>query len=375
MKKFLIIILFFALVTPVNAAGVLNPKMGVQAPFTSFGSTVSLSATTFAVDGSWNFGVAGSKALLYRFTSPVQQVSGNLTCYVYATAKTGSPTGQEMVLYTGPNFGADDAQRPNSTAVATSTNVDVSALTLPGWIEYDFTGVTLATSTYFAAITNTTATPASNFVTYFVRPQNFLNGFRVSVYSTTDGLTTDPVLQSSSTEPPIVCKFNDGTLMGNPYVSTVTLTSNTNYRGMRFQYDANVEVAGFIQAFSTTLVGTWYLYQGANLIETIIPDRYQLNNNSAIFFSSPRTFTGGVPYDIVWKPISSTSIGTGASTGVSPPADVSAATFSQMGTLNGATPGSFTYTQGDFTGIVLLPNNIPAASGSSLTDILGNVLQ
>jgi hypothetical protein len=345
----------------------LHNAMGVQSTFLFLGGTGSVSTTNLDIDSNFSFGVSGD-AFLVRFNTPVAQTSGNLTVYAYLVTKTGSPTSVTCAIYAGSS-GADDAQRPNSTVVATVTN-DLSAASNATWQTFSLTGVTLTQgATYWVIITNGTGTPGSNFPQFRVRSLNLWTSNRMPGYITADGVATDPSLQGAAADGPIVIKFDDNSLMGNPYVVTTAHANNQNDRGQRFKFDADVDFAGFIDMnmLPAAATGTFDLYQGASLLESITLDRSQANNAGVVWFSQIRRFTAGVAYDLVWNPTSNTTIGLYVNAGASAPADVDACLLQNFSYVDGATPGSYTATVGAITSLILMPDNLVAAAAGGGT--------
>ena len=372
----LIIILFsllsFILSSSLSYAGVLSNEMG-QGPMASWlGNTASVSSTNTDLNAAFVFNTSGT-ALGIRFTSPVTQSSGSLTIYLYLAAKTGTPTNTQMDIYPGPS-GADDPQRPGSTGVlCTVTSVDLSGVSAPAWATYSATGCTLtAGNTYWAVFSNNTATPASNYPSFRNRGLNGLIGYRLSGWSTTNGFTTDPSLVgSTTTEFPAVFKFNDGTLMGQPYVVSTTHASNANDRGVRFRFSQKMKFAGLYAANIKTSATNMKVYNGSTLVDNITIDLSLLNNfaSQAFFFSTPLTFEANTDYDIVFTGGAAATSFPMITAGTSPPADVTACTYTNQSYVDGTTPGSYTITSNATGSIILIPDSFVAnsATGTSIS--------
>lgn len=324
------------------------------------------SVTSTTLNAAFNFGASGAAAGVL-FSSPVEQTNGTLDFYAYCSAKTGSPTDSVAILYR-TQVASNDPDRPFPIAIATSTSVDVNAnCTSASWLQYSFTGVTLYSGThYFALVTNTTATPASNNFAIVTRgavdgyiPQNIYSF--MSARTTTDGFTTDP---GGVTSFPGVLKFNDGSLMGIPWVATEAHASNSNYRGNGYVFDEDVTVS--CADFTDTASGgldTIAIYQGASTVYSTTTN-YEFQQRVGVRCFPQKTLTGGSRYDVVarYNPSSAGSI---ATMGNFPPADVRNVN-TNIFYVDGATPGSFTATTTKIMyGLLFLDNNpaIPASGG------------
>jgi hypothetical protein len=355
----------------------LNAKMGTSPPFSEFGAYAgSVSTTSFAINDAFVNATSGP-AYCFRIVSPVSQTTAALTIYAYLSTKTGSPTAVHASVYAGPS-GVMDAQRPDTgAALATSAAVDVSAQADDSWTTFSIASISLtAGATYWVVIHNATATPASNYPTYWTRRWNGNSALaRFAAYTTANGFTSDPTIVSAGSEFVACMKFSDGSFLGNPYVVSTAHASNTNDRGARFVFDADTRVAGIhnstvggLQNANLTAVK---VYQGATEIASITPDLSQMTNGGPMYFSDVLTFTGGVAYDVVGKYGGNATAGWRVDAGMSPPADVAACMASQVQYVDGATPGSYTAVDG-LCAIAIMLNNIPGgASGGQTSYIWG----
>ncbi len=112
------------------------------------------------------------------------------------------------------------------------------------------------------------------------------------------------------------------------------------------------------------------IYNGASLIDNVTLDLSQKNNASAmpIYFTSVLTFSANTDYDVVFTgmPSNTTTFAViDANAASSPPADVTALTYTNQSYVTGATPGSYTVTANATGGITLIPDSfVPTASTS-----------
>jgi hypothetical protein len=358
------------------------PHLALSSTFGSMGSmmvgiTDTGTVTQTAVSTAFNFGVAGSTMVGVHFIAERDQTLGSLTMYVYCTAVTGTPSNSIAVLYDTAAQFANDVNRPNSTATATSTNTDMSGCASQQWVTYSFTNVTLISGqSYFIGITNTTATPASN--NFSITTRGAIDSAlgcastaplcerRFETFTTTDGFTTDPTVTSVGYAS-FILKYNDGTLVGNPFVvAAQTPANNANMRGFRVTFDEDVNVIGL---GLTGLNGdadakAYAIYNGAVQVASSSLDRYAYSLSSATMFSSAVTLSGGVTYDFVMEGIGGNIATTGGiyAIGNNPPADV-VAVNDKFTYVTGASAGSLTSTTtAIWAGWVLLDTN-PAITG------------
>ena len=349
-----------------------------------FGYTGSSTTATLALDSVFVYETSGDGAIWY-FNSPVTQSSAALTVYVYCTAATGSATSSSVVIYDSQTDTAGDPQRPPAGAspLATSGNVDASSCGTAKWLTYSIASVSLtAGSWYFVIAKNDTATPGSNHFTVMTRGPLFsqvgtpsgtgITGPGIRASTTTDGITTDPSQATSNTQQAAaVIKFGDGTIIGSPWVATSASASNDEYRGTRFTFDEDVIVSGVTVAntVTATIATTLEIYNGASQLRTVTLDVFSKGNGISANFAAI-TFTGGTAIDVVLKPASSATVGTYATIGTSPPADVQTAA-GPVTYVNGATPGSFTNTSNRMIPITLTIDTNPAISGGGGTSCIG----
>lgn len=336
-----------------------------------FGFYSTNAVATFAVDSAFVYGVSGS-AWIAIFNSPVSQTNGAFTLYVYCSAVTGTPGSSSIDIYASSSGG--DGQRPSGSILATSSNTSASGCGTASWLTYSIASISLTVGQYyFVILHNDTAVPGSNNFTLTTRgvsPSANVGTFNrlFATCSTTDGISTDPTCGSATIQPHGVMKFSDGTIIGYPFVVTAASTSNTAYRGNRYNFDEDMKVAGVtvIGVVATSSVVTMEVYNGASQLSTVTMDNYSRLNGMSAFFAAPVTFSGGTAIDVVWKPSANTTMGTYMTTGNSPPADVTTSAGTGISYVTGATPGSFTNTVAQFIPLALILDTNPAiASGGA----------
>lgn len=333
-----------------NTLGIIAPTLERGAPASSVSGTTFALNTAFVPSGSGN-------AIGYRFTAPLSQTSASFTLYMYMTAISGSPTAVRMDLYNGPSS-SQNVNRPDPSAALSSTgNVDVSAQPTASWTTFTIASASLVQgATYWAIIYNATATPASNFPTYMVRGFQTAFTSRYIIASTTAGFSTDsPTVYGS--DAPVVTKFSDGTIVGMPGVRSVSHASNTNDRGMRFNYPYSVRVNGVYCGAANTSVSNIKVFQGVTEVaSTPTMDFTQRSQGSTNYFTSPIVFSANTNYDVVMRVSASATAGPRIDAGDGIPADISSSFPSFVKYIDG-TPGSFTTSYG-WTGMWLLYDEI-----------------
>lgn len=380
MKKIVSYILIFGLLLATNSVQAITAPWGRAQGSFMVGVQDDGSVTGITLDTAFVNGTSGD-FMGFRFNAPVTQTNAAMTVYVYCnTTGAGTPDSATALFYASASGVMDDDRPTTGAASSTSAVVDMTGcLTSARWQTFEFTDVTtVAGLAYFGGITNTHATPASNnfSIVYRGSLDSFLgSGSNVRLWAaanTTDGFATDPANTNIPTS--VVIKFADGTIIGNPFVATAAITSNTNYRGMRISLSEDVTTSCMGGIVLTTLLDSSYeIYQGSTQIVTVSPDKFTVNNSGFVCFPTI-TLTGGLDYDLVYKPNSATGIDTQYTMGNGPyPADL-ASVLPNISYVNGATPGSFTETATTTVTRYLLLDDNPAISGGG-TDILGNVIQ
>lgn len=295
----------------------------------------------------------------------MSQTSATLKLYALCTAVTGTvTTSARAFIYDCPD-GAEDDDRPGNTLVATSDDRTPSANT---WTTFTFTATLTAGATYWFLITNVNGTPASNYFTYATR--GTLDGFFwqgqqfASCGSDVAGHSADPTAATGSGV--YVIAYSDGTLDGFIWAGSAAHASNANDRGNRVVFLQDMVVSGVtFPGVRTTSIVTFeinHATNGANLL-TLTLDKNQINNAQGWNFP-PVLLSAGVHYDFVCTYSGSTAIGTSYNAlEASPPADVAACIPGWLiGTVSGATPGSYSLTAGSaFADFIVLIDPAPRA--------------
>ena len=332
------------------------------------------------IDTAFVFETSGD-AFFVRFNSPVSQSSGTLTIYLYiptgAANVTGTPTYQMHVR--NAYSGSGDADRPATGGSSISSSP--STLTLGDadegtWVSMSCTVSLTLGHGYYVLVTNTHCTPASNYAVF--RYRGAFEGFsaHASIHMnggfTTDGFATDPtVLTAAGAMPTVVLKFDDGSLIGNPYVvSDGSHANNSNDRGNRFTTTEDVVVSGMSRppATSAFQAATIYTAGGASVVSAAGDAHAEAGSNGMYRFA-PTTLTGGTAYDCVIDFASNSASGTIYSMGQaegSVPADVKSCRPWSIAYVDGATPGSYTVdTSKLLLNVCVLVDDAPAIAGGS----------
>ena len=331
------------------------------------GVTDTGSATSFTLDSNFVCCVTNSGDGYVIFFPGRAQTSGTFKIYAQCTSSTGTPDLSSAAIYATAT-GANDPDRADagSSALYTSSNTDASACGTSKWLTYSFTGVTFTPGAFYVGVVkNDEAVPTSDY--FAIQTRGALDGSDLVLpatlrsATTTDGFTTDPTIVSAMA--PVVLKYDDGSVLGNPFVATSTPASNTNFRGMRVNFSEDVSVLGFWYNISSTAINAVKIYQGSTEVASVTTDPFAEQRASAVYFP-PTTLTGGLDYDFVVEFATASTAGIVYTMGTSPPADV-AAINPNWSYVNGATAGSFTETtDAIFFGAIMLADN-PAITGGS----------
>ena len=283
-------------------------------------------------------GVSGD-AHVFGFTSPISQTTSSLSVYIFYNSKGGSPTSTRMDIIA--DDGADP-QRPDEADSIANDTIDVDAVSTQTWVTFSFASVTLvAGAWYWILIQNTTGTPATNFASFGRRcsldappggRQRHLTGVRSG--NTITGLTSDPINVDNFA--PCVIAFNDGTIIGCPWVRNTTpsgfVQSTDGVRGFRLQFTNPLPILyGFAMQGSDNSYENAKIHNGS--VEVAISPgtgvwnrKYQPTSILTAAFDPGVNLLPGVDYDFVCD-----FMGNGAAAGwlymgqSSPPADVKAA--------------------------------------------------
>src|SRR3990167_5430995 len=310
------------------------------------GSLDSGALTGLLLDSNFVFETSGD-AIMCAFSSPVTQSSSTLTVYAYCTATpTGSPD-VNVEIRNGP-ASADDSDRPEAGGSTIGTPGSAVSPTAEGWVTFsNITALSLTRNNiYFVIIKNTHGTPASNNLTIAYRGD--LDGCSLLTStspgtelmrggSTTNGFTTDPTVGAGLA--PIILKFGDGTtLMGNPYVRSMAISSNTDWRGNRITFDNDVVVSGMARVGGSTALQTadFRIYQGATQIVAETGNRFIAQENFVTRFAATQ-LTKDLAYDFVYNTTAVSTVGSAYDMGAGTiPDDVKNCRFAGVSHVTGA---------------------------------------
>ena len=310
-------------------------------------TTTGGATSGYLVNSSYTYGSSGD-AVACLFRSPVDQTSGNLTVAAYITADSSSASTFEVEIRNAAT--ATSSVIPGTTVLgAAGSGIDLNGDS-SSWQEFNATtGVTLTQGDYYwAIIKNSSGSPASDHATIATRAATELQASNVAAeyyYGgkyTSDGFATAASNQSG--QAPFVIKFNDGTLLGNPYYNSESLASGTEWRGMRLTFTSDTVVSGFntTATGSAFNAGNWAVYNGSTA-EVSGTMSYMNSQSHPVFFDESFTCLANVAYDFVTKPVSSTTLGHAFWPGdASPPTMVTDCLLEGTALVYGSTPGSFT---------------------------------
>ena len=273
----------------------------------------ALTTYTLDTDFAW---AAGDKSMFIRFISPITQSSGALTYYAYLDSVGSGDTPDTTSVICGLS-GVDD-DLPDSTPIATSGELSLSGSDDATWLTFAFTGVSLtAGGSYFLIIYNSSASPTVD--TFSMPYRCIVDVMGGEVNPTWEGYDTAgytgsvPTYIQSTMQPPFVVKFADGTLYGNPYVNTVSVSGNNSPKtdkGIRVNFSEDVVLSGFQWRDVSAHYVNCEIHQGASgtpVATDVLDENQQLNQSVARFV--PQTLTGGTDYDIVLTYGASTTSG------------------------------------------------------------------
>jgi hypothetical protein len=190
---------------------------------------------------------------------------------------------------------------------------------------------------------------------------------------TANGFTSDPTVPVGQT--PMVLKFDDGSLMGNPYVADGSVVSGVNYRGNRVIPIADMTVSGI--RFSGT-AGALFgpssdigIYQNGVSVTNANIDRAVATENLAHRFD-PILLAAGVAYDVVLRPDVGNSTGLVYNMGGGTiPADVKDCKFEGTTLVSGAAVGSLTEDDEAIINFVVVIDGFESGGGGGSASVLG----
>ena len=310
------------------------------------------------IDSSFVYETSGD-AFFVAVASPVSQTSGNLTVYLFCTAVTGTPS-FEIEILDGASGVSDPATRPGPgvSDIATSpSTLNLTTGDVDTWVSLSCTISMVPSQHYWIIIKNTHGTPASNHAAFQYRGQfdgcnigsvltiagrPFFGGY------TANGFTTNPTGNFSGPVCAVV-KFDDGSLIGNPYVSSAAHANNANDRGVRVKFSENIIISQIYLAGSTGSISGIEInlaVGGSNIVRVLrgASENYFRGANSAVRFE-PVTLAAGIAYDIVLTLSGSSTVSGWWDMGEAEgdlPADVLACRPFELGKVDGTTPGSYT---------------------------------
>ena len=335
--------------------------------------------TALQVDSAFVFETSGD-AIVCRFISPVSQTSGTLTINAFVTADSGTTSSFNVQVRNANTSG--DQHRPESggsTIGTPGSAVDLNG-TAASWATFTVTGLTLTAGlVYFIIIENLSASPASDHATIVYRPgldgqlSNIL-GEGHKAGTTVNGITSDPVMSAALS--PVVVSFDDGTIIGNPYVDTGVNASGTDYRGNQWEFPFDVEVIGLCWATTSTALsgGTAGLYEtdGTILIEKTISFSQALEVTMQ-YFGESITIAANSAFNSLIKPALSTGSITMYDLGeTSPPADVVSAGLCN-GSVKGSDKAALTLNTAEAGQIWLILGTFAAPGGGGSASVLGQI--
>lgn len=310
--------------------------------------------TGWPVDAAYVFETSG-EAVFLRFLATNSQTSGNLDVYFYCN---GAPTGTPTYKCELRNGGTTQSMRPEVGGAQIAVTADVSPTT-DTWMKFSFTNVSLTTGLqYYLIVYNTHATPVSNYCSWIYRgaldQHGYATGFPFQTGYTDTGFTTNPTVTSSCTGCAVL-KYSNGDIVGNPYVNTEAHAGNTNHRGIRVTFTADVVTwgLGYIGGGSA-VTREMRIYQGASLVVAGQLTEWAESGDNMIVFAD-QTLSANTAYDLVLSPGAGLAHGNIYTMGmVTPPADILAAKpQGVLGYVDGATPGSLTLDDSRVLGIFL----------------------
>lgn len=353
----------------------------------SFAASMAMSSgskTAYDLNAAFTMNSSGTKAVFYRFVSPVSLSSGTVVAYFFVSGGLGSPTDVRAAVWSACQAG-EDIDNPNTggAAIATSGAVDCSAfVSTPGWATFTITGVSMTAGlAYYVILDNRTGTPASHYPSVVYRAAacfHSMSNADNSTYLFQSGYTGDgftaaaPTISSNAAG---VVKIGSA-IFGNPWVDAGGAhASNANDRGNRYTFKEDVVVSGIVGIADTNLSGFEInnASSGANLVTAGVAtgDIYRQQKGGVCRFS-PVTLSAGVAYDVVMTAGASDTFGTIYYMGeASPPADVAACRCVNIGYVDGDTPGSYTLDTTKVMRMNLIIDDMPLID----TPTVGNVTE
>ena len=343
-------------------------------------------ATAYDLDSVFTY-ESGGDAVYARFTSPVTQTLGDLTVYAFVPTGgvLGTPTDIRCAIYNGPGA-VDDDDRPEfgGSPLATSGAVNCSSAA-GSWVAFTLSSVSLTQGEcYYLVFDNRSASPAVNYCSIQYKPRwggapysagygGYMTGHFSSGY-TANGFTSDPTI--SNTYAPFVVKFDDDSLIGDPYVDSTSVEgSGLDDRGNRYQFDESVIISGFGYTPTSPYYDTVGIYDTAGSLQVSSEyNKYSGNNGGCK--CTPTILAKATAYDCVFIVGASLTGGIVYNMGeASPPADVVACRpAGLLGYVKGSTPGSYSFDNTKMLAMSLVFDDFPAIAGGSggIAKLVGN---
>ncbi len=346
------------------------------------GATDSSSPASLSLLSNFVLGVSGT-AVLFRFIARESQSSINFTAHVFVDEVVEDSPGNvddlRATLYTMDPADVDD--HDGGGAIDTIGGVDPDA---DEWATFEFSNVTLvAGDVYWLAIHNESADPGNNYPNVVYQSPLTGGGLAATswfqnaierAFTTSNGWSSAPTAEF--TVPPVVFKYNSGTIQGCPFVTTTSHAANQNDRGIRMAFSEQVTVSGVLVVANSSSIEGLFVYNGASLIASITGDMLLVSRTYARWaFPAPFVVPKDTDYDFIFRFSGATSTTPGLLTmgGGTTPADVIACRNGPAGHLwgyvDGAHDGQGSYAFDDeilpLMGLILDDNPVVAGGGGS----------
>lgn len=261
-----------------------NGPLGlIQVPFAQ-PVYASRSASGYRIDSA-------AKGVAFLFCAAVSEKLTDVYVYITAAAGTAPTLSLTLAAATGNTTLGSDVANYSTTATGRSST---------GWVKFTFSNgsraALVAGTNYFLKVSSNG--DASNYNDVC----NSFNWHDLAYYSNWAGYTTTNTFSSisvvSRNSVPL-CLTYETVSQGNPYTSSSTGSSNTNYKGMRIgSLPVPIKVTGFMcsSIASVSHVESWRVGNGsaeasiacgANLVNQVLTD--------------PITLAAGVDYRLVMR--------------------------------------------------------------------------
>jgi hypothetical protein len=222
----------------------------------AFGFSTGISRTGLALGSAYTYDSAGA-AIGAKFVAPT---TGNLTdVYFFVTASLGTPGVTTVELR---NIIVGTATIPGTTLHATQTITP--GTTAVRWICAHFTTPYSVTKgvLYWIVIGDAGWTTGNTTtIAYKGGPAMGSVGQKMMNYTTADGFHTAGTAVGSIL--PLVLKFADGTIFGNPYTTTYQYASSTLERGFKINgLTENIIISGVYPSKDTNKISGLKIYKG-----------------------------------------------------------------------------------------------------------------